>query len=439
MKYTTSIVRNTRITVGGLLLWAGLAVGVERPTVDLAINHGPILHNGNGFHGSLSHNVDLDRVMPLRPAVLRRYGNQTLAVASRTGAEVVCLLPNYNEGENWQNNWGAWESKVRSRVNDMKNARQQHGISYHYDIWNEPDNWQVPNYNEFWCKTAVLIRELDSNARIAGPSYSYAGGLREFFEYTHSYSQQHGVNARPDILNWHEFSDPMKIVDDATGTRQWLADNGYDQYVTQLSVNELMMSPMPDDIPRMFAATEIADLAWAGCGYGYRGPDQLNGLLKDDGETPNGAWHAYKFYADTDGEVVGVEHSENVNVFAAFDEDQQEIRVLLGTDKNRDEDVNVVIRNLSATGLFASSGVVRVTTERYKIWGGIDNEHEFEIAYNGDVLELPLAQLVSGEDLLPGTDKHGMGLVISYVPEPSALAVLAVGVPALIRRRRRHR
>lgn len=416
-----------------MMMVAGPVWALERPTVDLSIDHGPILHNGNGFHGALSENVDRDRIVVLKPALLRRYGGQTIEVAKATGAEVVCLLPNYDEGENWQNNWSAWEAKVRQRVNEITAAHRDHGINYHYDIWNEPDNWKVPNYNEFWCKTAVLLRELDSDAVVAGPSYSYSGGLQEFMTYTDNYSRQHNVNARPDILNWHEFSDPMKIVEDARQMRQWLTANQFDQYVKKLTVNELMMSPMPDDIPRMFAGTEIARIDWAGCGYGYRGRDQLNGLVKEDGQTPNGAWHSYEFYAEMTGQVVGIEHSQNVNVFATFDESTRQIKLLLGTDKNRQDDVELVLENLSATGLFAESGVVRVQTERYKIWGGIDRQYDLEVGYSDDTLRLPLAGLVEGVDLLPGSDKHGMAITVTYVPEPASIGLMGIGALAMWR------
>jgi hypothetical protein len=428
-----------RIVAGAmaLMVMTSSSWALERPVVDLSVDHGPILHNGNGFHGSLSENVDRDRVIALKPAVLRRYGRQTIEVAKATDAQVVCLLPHYDEGENWKNNWGAWESKVRQRVREITAAHRDHGINYHYDIWNEPDNWQVPDYNEFWCKTAVLLRELDDDAMIAGPSYSYSGGLQEFVTYTDQYSRQHQVNARPDILNWHEFSDPMKIIADARQTRQWLADSGFDQYVKKLTVNELMMSPMPDDVPRMFAATEIARIDWAGCGYGYRGPDQLNGLVKEDGKTPNGAWHGYKFYAQMTGRVVGIEHSQNVNVFATFDESTRQIKLLLGTKKNRVDDVELVLENLSATGLFGTSGTARVQTERYKIWGGVDRQYDMQVHYTDDTLRLPLSGLIEGVDLLPGSDKHGMAITVTYVPEPASIGLMGLGSLAMRRWRSR--
>jgi hypothetical protein len=198
-----------------------------------------------------------------------------------------------------------------------------------------------------------------------------------------------------------------------------------------------MMSPMPDVIPRMFAGAEIARIDWAGCGYGSRKPKQLNGLVAPDGEKPYGAWHLYKDYAEMTGQVVGVTHSEDVNVFATFDEQTGTIRVLLGTDKNREDAVELVLENLSKTGAFARAGKVRVQTARYKIWGGVDNEHTLTVPYTDDTLRLPLNGLVEGKDLLPGSDKHGMSITITPVPEPASSSVLLLGGAVLARRKTR--
>lgn len=429
-----------------LVITASVQAQVQQPVLDLSKLHGEIRHNGNGFHGSIQDHIPIDLVTAIKPAMIRRYSENTIPVAKAVGSEVVALLPNYSQGQAWQTNWSGWETAVKKIVSDMKKAKRDHGISYHYDLWNEPENWPVPgNYFEFWCKTAAVIRREDPTARIAGPSYANSSNLKELVQYADTYSQQNNVNVVPDILNWHEFTDPLRIINRVAELKTWVKENGYDNRVKQYTVNELMMSPTPNVIPRLFYATEVSGLDFASVGYGGdRDPNTLNGLLSYDKATNKhsgtkyGAYNCYLFYANMTGSVVDVTNSEKVGAFATYDAEKSEVKILLGTSKRTtDQTVQVLLDNLDA--IFAERGIARVSTERYKVWGGIDRQYQLDVPFTDGVLRLPLQELVAGVDLLPGSDIHGMAITITFVPEPASLGAGVVGATVLLLPRTRRK
>src|SRR5690606_6293369 len=72
---------------------------------------------------------------------------------------------------------------------------------YGYEIWNEP-NWtwnsSWGSYFEMWQRTYRLIRELDPDTPIIGPSD--AANMRQFMTFAVQ------TDTVPDIVSWHELS-----------------------------------------------------------------------------------------------------------------------------------------------------------------------------------------------------------------------------------------
>lgn len=334
---------------------------------------GPILHNGNGFHGSFNDAVSDENLDPLRPNLVRRHGGRTWERAAKLGTTVVVLLPGYPEGKNWQNDWETWRKCVEKLVKEAKAAKQRFpNVDYHYNIWNEPDSggfWpkEAGKFEDFWVKTFKLLRELDAQAKISGPSYSVYSGekIRNFL------SNVAGRGACPDILDWHEFGRPSEIPQHVASMRDLIAKRKYDQVITAISINEHSMPASCGLTIGTFAGTEAARVNWSAKGYGSSKPDTLNGLLEKDGRRRD-VWWVYQRYANMAGQVVTVEPSINVEAFATIEAPAKRVQFLVGhgvnfNDKNAEEAPFIVsLKGLSKTGFLPASGKALVTVERLK-------------------------------------------------------------------------
>src|SRR5471030_2216684 len=133
--------------------------------------------------------ADIEKfVTPLKPYVFTNpalAGSQNqqpigaaIPVAGRltntTGKVMIRLADIYPKWPYSFTNMDDWLSKVTNVISQKKAS----GYSdfYGYEIWNEPDGtWTstAVNFNNMWLQTYKLIRSLDSEAQIIGPSYSY--------------------------------------------------------------------------------------------------------------------------------------------------------------------------------------------------------------------------------------------------------------------------
>ena len=123
-------------------------------------------------------------------------------VASRQGATVTVRLPDIfpTFPYQWQGD-DYWYEQVERMVREVRASGADN--IYGYEIWNEPQwTWNADwgDYYEMWDRTYRLIRDLDPDAKIIGPSFDrdYVRGLREFMSHTVE------AGTVPDIVSWHE-------------------------------------------------------------------------------------------------------------------------------------------------------------------------------------------------------------------------------------------
>ncbi|HEY8473212.1 MAG TPA: LamG-like jellyroll fold domain-containing protein [Natronosporangium sp.] len=233
-------------------------------------------------------------------------------VASRNGATVTVRLPDIfpTFPYQWQGD-EFWYSAVETMVR----AVQESGMDnlYGYEIWNEPQwTWNPAwgDYFEMWDRTYRLIRQLDPDAPIIGPSYdrNYQNGLREFFE--------HVVEAGtvPDIVSWHELGpeEGLHVTEHVAFYRELERELGFGPL--PISINEYG-SPRDAGVPgwltRFVAKLERAEVDTANLAFWHK-PGRLADLLVPKGggsgpatdPEPTGNYWLFKWYGELTGQMV---------------------------------------------------------------------------------------------------------------------------------------
>ncbi len=235
-------------------------------------------------------------------------------VAKRNGATVTIRLPDIFPSFPyvWQGDdywYGQVERMVRARL-----ASGADNI-YGYEIWNEPQWTWNPAWGDFfamWDRTYRLIRSLDPDTPIIGPSYDrdYEVGLRPFL------TAAVASGTVPDIVSWHELG-PMTGMQVETHVQQYRAlERELGVSPRPISINEYG-SPRDAGVPgwltRFVAKLERARVDTADLAFWHK-PGRLADLLVPKGggsgpayeADPTGNYWLYKWYADMTGTMVTV-------------------------------------------------------------------------------------------------------------------------------------
>jgi hypothetical protein len=235
-------------------------------------------------------------------------------VAKRNGATVTIRLPDIFPSFPyvWQGD-DYWYAQVERMVK----ARLSSGADniYGYEIWNEPQwTWNPTwgDFNEMWAKTYRLIRSLDQDTPIIGPSYDrdYAVGLRPFL------TAAVASDTVPNIVSWHELG-PLEGLEVETHVQQYRAlEKELGVGPLPISINEYG-SPRDAGVPgwltRFVAKLERAKVDTADLAFWHK-PGRLADLLVPKGggsgpateADPTGNYWLYKWYGDMTGKMVTV-------------------------------------------------------------------------------------------------------------------------------------
>ncbi|MBD3239309.1 MAG: hypothetical protein GF331_01890 [Chitinivibrionales bacterium] len=356
--------------LSGMLLFAavGMAAVVDTIDVDLTPDTLNFAGKASGFHGSFSDAVPESLLAPLKPKLVRRYNDRTWELAERLGTTVHVLLPGYDYGHN--NDWQGWVRHVTELVNTARAHRRT--VDYAYDIWNEPDKpnfWQrtPEEFYDWWRRTHVLLRSLDPDARIVGPSAADFAWITGFLTYAKD------NDCVPDVLSWHE----MKIAGKYIRSHVLSAANFMKMHgiaVQGFSINEYNgWKPNGEDVwpghaIGYFATMERDSriLHAAKAYYRDRGgdPSNLNGLLTHEDKLPRSMWWAYYEYAQLQGTLARVTRKQNIDAVVVIDEAGQRVRGVFGRFGGFTEEptggIDVRLRNTGRSGVLPAAGTVRV-------------------------------------------------------------------------------
>ena len=334
------------VAAGGILTASGSAEAAPGPQSTLVVEANqpfrPVTHMASGsLYGLASANVPtLDKILPIKPHTFMQKpegGTQqptgdALSVADTAkaaGAGVVIRLVDYLPGWPYRYDSAAWLPAVEKMVNDTKAAGKTNIVAY--AIWNEPDITWLPangSFFDMWTDTYRLVRSLDPQMPIQGPSYSdNINDMRAFFEHAKA------TDTLPDVLEWHALIRSAKIKGDVEKVRAILADLDIPEppidiaeYAAPAEVG--LSGPLVGYIAKLerYGITRAELPFWNQSGA-------LGDLLTGRNGDPNGAYWLYTWYAQMSGQMVTTTPPSNESPLdgaASVSDNGDEVRIITG-------------------------------------------------------------------------------------------------------------
>jgi len=342
----TAVTAAAAVVAAGLLASAPTAEAAPPASSTLVVEADqpfrPVTHMASGsLYGLAAANVpSIDKILPIKPHTFMQKpegGTQqptgdALSVADTAkaaGAGVVIRLVDYLPGWPYRYNRDDWLPAVEKMVNDTKAAGKTNIVAY--AIWNEPDiTWQTANgsFFDLWTETYRLVRSLDPDMPIQGPSYSdNISSMRAFFEHAKA------TDTLPDVLEWHELIRSSKIKGDVENVRGILAELDIPEppidiaeYAAPAEVG--LSGPLVGYIARLerYGITRAELPFWNQSGA-------LGDLLTGRDGDPNGAYWLYTWYAEMSGHMVVTTPPSNESPLdgaASVTDAGDEVRVITG-------------------------------------------------------------------------------------------------------------
>jgi len=336
----------------------------DRLVVDLSDSLRPVTHAASGALYGVTENIPGDiesSVVPLQPRMYvqparsgtghQQPAGAALAVSERlafTTAEVAIRLPDINPGWPYQYpGWENWADEVRSVISDkLESGRSNY---YGYEIWNEQHGtWDADTngdfFSELWEPTYDLIRSMDPEAKIIGPSDSYYSRSRieEFLTY--------GIenDCLPDIISWHELGGSANVSRNVENYRSLESELGIEP--RPISINEYSHSTRayegaPGPSASFVAKFERSGVHSAAISFWFPNLPGRLGSLMTAGNEKGGGWWFYKWYGDMSGHMVTVTppdpNSDGLDGFANLDTEEEYASVCFGGDYIGTMDVEI--------------------------------------------------------------------------------------------------
>ena len=255
-----------------------------------------------------------------------------------TNSEVMIRLADICPG--WPYQWpgkDAWEATVTSLVNEKIASGREN--FYGYEIWNEQHGtWQETEnggafFETLWKPTYDLVRSLDPDAKIVGPSDSYyqTARMTDFLNFCIN------NNCLPDIICWHELLGSDNVSSNIDSYR--LLESSLGISPREISINEYSSATHEYEgcpgVSAPFIArferkkVHSAAISWWFTDY----PGRLGSLLTPGNER-GGGWWFYNWYGEMSGNMISVvppsESGDGVDGFACLDEVNQYASICLG-------------------------------------------------------------------------------------------------------------
>ncbi|MBE1491626.1 LamG-like jellyroll fold domain-containing protein [Plantactinospora soyae] len=233
-------------------------------------------------------------------------------VARRHGATVTVRLPDIFPSFPYQ--WQG-DDYWYEQVEKMVRATLASGADniYGYEIWNEPQwtwNSSWGDFDEMWARTYRLIRTLDPDTPIIGPSHDrdYESGMRAFL------TAAVASDTVPDIISWHELGTARGVDVEGRVESYRELEKEFGIGPLPISINEYGAprdAGVPGWLTRFVARLERAEVDTANLAFWHK-PGRLADLLVPVGggsgparqAEPTGNYWLFKWYGEMTGNMV---------------------------------------------------------------------------------------------------------------------------------------
>jgi hypothetical protein len=260
-------------------------------------------------------------------------------------------------------------------VDTVVNTLQATGLTFAYDIWNEPDIsafWtrgiNSAQYFQMWDTAFREIRRLAPGARIVGPSFAFtpqsASGQWQAW-----LAHAKAAGTLPNEITNHNEGDGNDPVTVAQALNNAMTSAGISPLIP-LSSNEFQ--PM-DRQSAGVSAWYLARFAQSGYANAMRGnwvcclTPNLTGILGVNGSsfTTTGNWWVFRDYADLTGSLVTTSGQVNSTaISAAEDSAARRAVAIIGDGNGFTGDVSVTFSGLASVPWLANNGNVNVVVRR---------------------------------------------------------------------------
>ena len=267
-------------------------------------------------------------------------------------------------------NCSNWVSFIDATVG----ALQASGLTFAYDIYNEPDIsvfWKrgvnSTQYFQMWDTAYREIRRIAPNAKIVGPSLAFtpqgnAGEWQTWLAHVKS------AGTVPDEITNHDEGDVDDPVTVSQAINSALDAAGISR--RPLSANEYQPA---DRQTAGVTAWYLARFAQSGYTNAMRGNwvccliPNLTGILGVNGSTysTTGSWWAFRTYADLTGDLVSTSgQTGSTAISAAEDSTNKRAVAVIGDSNGYTGSASVTFNGLSSVPWLAGNGSVNVTVYR---------------------------------------------------------------------------
>ncbi|MCK9618589.1 MAG: T9SS type A sorting domain-containing protein [Lentimicrobiaceae bacterium] len=354
--------------------------------VDFSVDRGPVTYRASGFLLGISATTPSSALVnPLKPKFFRfdnGFGSGGIdalypRIQSLGAVGEFILSDSYGysapyPGDN--SDYTRWDLTVTNIVTNAKNK----GQNLQFDIWNEPSNAQFwgrsqSQYLDMWAHTFQLIRSINPNTVIVGPSGCCTQLNTTWLQTYLTYVKAN--NVIPNILSWHYMDSPFNIETLVNSMRTLAANNGLT--FSGYELNE-SMSPTdgrnglrPADAILYFAALERAGVSnaakscWNEVGGGSDcSAPRLDGLVSQDGLYPRSIWWAYKGYGDITGRLYAVTTGDsNYDGIAGYDSVSKIGKAVFGNYTSSNAGVQLRFSHLDLMSGLVNEGKIHVKVE----------------------------------------------------------------------------
>ncbi|HYE21712.1 MAG TPA: hypothetical protein VEA69_24950 [Tepidisphaeraceae bacterium] len=221
-------------------------------------------------------------------------------------------------------NWSKWDDGVRQLF--KKHATRPGGVQW--EVWNEPDKSSFKgsqaDFFAVYVRTAKILRSLNAEAVLVGPSTSSNGWVQEFLKVAKEF------DVPPNIVCWHEGANKPDVAGHVNGVEEsfWQDGTGH-EHVRIMQTTSSARAFVPGDVVILMAGIREARRQNMWRGLREELAIKAHHLLADD-KSPRAILRAMSLVAGVRGKPVKVDRADTIHGVAGRWADGKTLEIVLG-------------------------------------------------------------------------------------------------------------